>query len=566
MYNPNEPTINNGENTNEVNDSVNNTENTAKSNTEHKAVWSGETYHSGRIHSDSYTPDGFGSSTNWQDASNGYSSPYGNSSAPQQPPYSGSQPQEPVWHQSTWQPPQYQDPSQRQPRKPKKRHDKKGTPTWVRVLAGIVGCFVISGCSIGAFVALVNNGVIHFGSNSSGNAAFAITKLIDSSSSQNTSSSTSGKLLTKQQVSEKVIPSVVLVQNYQNVSNSFNFSGTGTNNNNNKSGSDGDNSLFGGLFGDGNEGGGNTQGQQENGSSKSGNRSGSSESESGIAPAGEGSGVITSSDGYIMTNAHVVDKASALKVMLSNGKSYEAKLIGSDTVTDLALIKINATGLTAAEFGDSSGLKIGDEVVAIGNPGGSELVSSATFGNISALNRTITDSDTGYTRECIQTDAAINPGNSGGALVNMYGQVIGINSSKLTQVGGTSAEGLGFAIPISTAQPVISNLKQYGYVKDRAVLGISGRMIDSVTARIYGLSNTGFVIQKISNSELTKAGVAVGDMITKIDGTEVTSGGTIISIVTKKKAGNTVKLTLYSLQTGKTKEATVKLIAQTGKS
>ncbi|HCA71594.1 MAG TPA: trypsin [Ruminococcaceae bacterium] len=524
---------------------VNNPEGNANSNKKSEAVWSGDTYHTGHIHSDSYSPneeDVGGSSTQWHDQNSNDSSA----------PYNAAQ-QEPVWHQNTWQPPQYQDPGQKKMYREKKRHDRKGSHMWSRILAGIVGCFVISACSIGIFVALVNNGVIHFGNSSSGGSAFAITKLIDNSSGSaaSTSSGTSkGKLLTKQQVCQKVIPSVVLVQNYQNVSNEFDFSGTGTNDSDN---SYNNTSLFG-----------NDNGQ--NGSSNRKNGGTSSNSSDGISPSGEGSGVIISSDGYIMTNAHVVDGASALKVVLSSGKSYEAKLIGSDEVTDLALIKINATGLAAAEFGDSSSLKIGDEIVAIGNPGGSELASSATFGNISALNRTITDSDTGYTRQCIQTDAAINPGNSGGALVNMYGQVIGINSSKLTQVGGTSAEGLGFAIPINDAQPIISSLKQYGYVKDRAVLGISGRMVDSVSARIYGLSTTGFVIQKITNSALTKAGVTVGDMITKIDGTSVISSGTITSAVTKKKAGDTVKLTLYSLQTGHSKEVTVKLIAQTGKS
>ncbi len=148
----------------------------------------------------------------------------------------------------------------------------------------------------------------------------------------------------------------------------------------------------------------------------------------------------------------------------------------------------------------------------------------------------------------------------------MYGQVVGINSSKLTQVGSTSAEGLGFAIPINEAQPIITSLKQYGYVKDRAILGISGRMIDNVTARIYGISNTGFVIQKITNPELTKAGATVGDIITKIDNTTVTSSGTITTVISKKKAGDTVKLTLVSLQTGKSSTISVKLIAQTGKS
>ncbi|WOC32034.1 MULTISPECIES: S1C family serine protease [Caproicibacterium] len=552
MYDPNQNTpTGNEQNTN--NSGMNNEEKNANSNTGSDAVWNGESYHSGHIHADDYTPEGYTNpSTQWQD-----NSAYGTTQS-QQNNYTGyTQPQDPVWHQSTWQPPIYQDPAQ-DVKKPKKKRGKKGSRTWVRVVAGVVGGFMISACSIGAFVALVNNGVIQFGTSGSGNAAFTITKMIDNTSSTASSTSTS-KLLTKQQVAAKVIPSVVLVQNYQNTSG-LDFSGTSTDKSSSSSGSTyDDTSLFGGFGGDE-----ENNGRQSSGTSSSG--SGSSSEDSGsMSPAGEGSGVITSSDGYIMTNAHVVEGATALKVVLSNNKSYEAKLIGSDTVTDLALIKIDATGLTAAEFGDSSSLKIGDGVVAVGNPGGSELVSSATFGNISALNRNITD-ENGYSRECIQTDAAINPGNSGGALANMYGQVIGINSSKLTQVGGTSAEGLGFAIPINDAQPIISSLKQYGYVKDRAVLGISGRMIDSVTARIYGLSSTGFVIQKITNTELTKAGVTIGDMITKIDGTDVASSGTITSAVAKKKAGDTVKLSLLSLQTGTTKSVTVKLIAQTGKS
>lgn len=555
---------------------MNNNNDSANANTEGGTTWDGTSYHSGHVPTDNDYSD-----------SEGYSSPYGQSSdagssygqSNNSSPYGTNQQQggyndpsggnyqqqgEPVWHQTTWEPPQYRDPGQKPPRRSRNKQKKdRKTPTWLRVVSVIVICFVVSACSIGVFVTLVNNGTITFGTASTSGSAFTITKLIDSSSTSSTSSSTSTKLLTKQQVCSKVIPSVVLVQNYQNTSNGLNYSGTndgtssGTSSTSSGSTYD-DTSFFGGSNG-------NENGNGNDGGTTSSSSSSSSESDS-ISPASEGSGVIISSDGYIMTNAHVVESATALKVVLSNNKSYEAKLIGSDSVTDLALIKISATGLTAAEFGDSSSLKIGDEVVAIGNPGGSELVSSATFGNVSALNRTITDSDTGYSRECIQTDAAINPGNSGGALVNMYGQVIGINSSKLTQVGGTSAEGLGFAIPINDAQPIITSLKQYGYVKDRAVLGISGRMIDSVTARIYGISSTGFVIQKITNSELTKAGVAVGDIITKIDDTTVTSSGTITTVISKKKAGQTVKLTLVSLQTGKSSTVTVKLIAQTGKS
>jgi len=250
-----------------------------------------------------------------------------------------------------------------------------------------------------------------------------------------------------------------------------------------------------------------------------------------------------------------------LKVILSDGKTYQAKLIGSDSVTDLAVVKIEATGLTAAEFGSSADLKVADTVMAVGNPGGLEFNSSVTIGYVSALNREITNSETGYTMKCIQTDAAINPGNSGGALVNMYGQVIGINSSKIVATG---YEGLGFSIPIDIAQPIISNIKQYGYVKDRAVLGISGQYIDSMVSRFYGLP-TGMYVSGVTSEAVTAAGIQKGDVITKIDGKDVTSQNVITTIITSKKPGQTVTLAVTNSTTGKTFTATVKLTQSTGK-
>ena len=157
--------------------------------------------------------------------------------------------------------------------------------------------------------------------------------------------------------------------------------------------------------------------------------------------------------------------------------------------------------------------------MAIGNPGGYQLNSSVTIGYVSALNRAITNSSTGYTMEYIQTDAAINPGNSGGALVNQYGQVVGINSAKISATG---YEGLGFAIPAETAQPVISDLIEYGYVKDRAMLGISGQFIDSLTGRFYGLPQ-GEYVGALNSAEAQASGLQVGDVITSIDGTALES-------------------------------------------
>jgi serine protease Do len=318
-----------------------------------------------------------------------------------------------------------------------------------------------------------------------------------------------------EQVASKVVPSVVCIQNYQvNQNAAFTVGG----------------------FGSGNQG-------------------------SSVSPASEGSGIIATSDGYIITNAHVVGGASSLKVILSTGKTYQAKLIGSDSVTDLAVVKIDATGLTAAEFGSSSNLQVADQVMAVGNPGGMEFNSTVTVGYVSALNREITNSETGYTMKCIQTDAAINPGNSGGALVNMKGQVVGINSSKIVAAG---YEGLGFSIPIDEAQPIISDLKQYGYVKDRAVLGISGKFIDSMTSRLYGLPE-GAYVASVTSAAVTSAGIQKGDVITKIDGTAVTSMNVISSAIAKKKPGDTVTLSVSRSLTGQTFTATVKLSQATGK-
>ena len=208
----------------------------------------------------------------------------------------------------------------------------------------------------------------------------------------------------------------------------------------------------------------------------------------GQMSSGAGTGIILSEDGYIVTNAHVVTQsdgtpAAALEVHLSDGARYEAKLVGADTRTDLAVLKIEATGLPYATFGDSDQMEIGETVIAIGNPGGTELTSSVSQGIISGLNRLIKTSSDGYSINCLQTDAAINPGNSGGPLVNQYAQVIGINSAKLVD---TQYEGIGFAIPINEAKPIIDQLIRYGRVTDRARLGITGIAITQSFSQYYG--------------------------------------------------------------------------------
>jgi len=450
------------------------------------------------------------SHTEWQGNSYHYSNPQST------PVYS--------WEQPSALPPQI-PPFYTEP--PRKKH--KGKRTFVKVLAGVMACLMISLGSITGFAALVNNGYVQLNtSGNSGEAAFTVTKLVNSAT---TNVATTTGELTKQQIAQKVVPSVVCIQNYQLQQNTrYTLGG---------------NDAQGGT--------GDTTNNAATG--------GTATQESAVDPTSEGSGIIATSDGYIITNAHVVDGASTLKVILSDGKTYQAKLIGSDSVTDLAVVKIEATGLTAAEFGSSADLKVADTVMAVGNPGGLEFNSSVTIGYVSALNREITNSETGYTMKCIQTDAAINPGNSGGALVNMYGQVIGINSSKIVATG---YEGLGFSIPIDIAQPIISNIKQYGYVKDRAVLGISGQYIDSMVSRFYGLP-TGMYVSGVTSEAVTAAGIQKGDVITKIDGKDVTSQNVITTIITSKKPGQTVTLAVTNSTTGKTFTATVKLTQSTGK-
>ena len=259
-----------------------------------------------------------------------------------------------------------------------------------------------------------------------------------------------------------------------------------------------------------------------------------------FTPTGEGSGIIMNSDGYIVTNAHVVEGAIGINVVLDHGENYAAKLIGIDTKTDLAVIKIEAENLVSATFGNSDQLEVGDKVIAIGNPGGVTLMGSVSQGIVSGL-RSLSD-DSGYSSDYIQTDAAINPGNSGGALVNEYGQVVGINSSKIADV---DYEGIGFAIPINEAKPIIDDLMEYGYVTGRVKLGISGVAINETLSQIRKLP-TGIMIYSIdATSDLAGRNVAQYDIITAIDGKAVASFNDVSSALEGKKPGDTVELTLY---------------------
>jgi len=287
-----------------------------------------------------------------------------------------------------------------------------------------------------------------------------------------------------------------------------------------------------------------------------------SDASTGETGVSQGTGTIASADGYILTNAHVVNysRANKVKVILHNNKQYVATVVGYDKTSDIAVLKINATNLTPATFGNADQLEVGDQVIAIGNPGGMSFASSLTGGYVSALNRSIeTHSDNGMTY--IQTDAAINPGNSGGPLVNMYGQVVGINSNKIVATG---YEGMGFSIPISKAKTIIDDLVSRGYVTGRSRLGISATEITAAQAQLTGYP-AGVVIRAIgSESDLKNSKVLVGDIITKADGQAITSMDDLYAVLNKHKAGETMTLTIYSQTTGTSRDVKTKLLEDKG--
>ncbi len=270
---------------------------------------------------------------------------------------------------------------------------------------------------------------------------------------------------------------------------------------------------------------------------------------------GTGSGIIISSDGYIITNNHVIENSSGVKVTLNTGSEYDAKIIGSDSKTDLAVIKIKPDEtLTVAELGDSSQIQVGERAIAIGNPLGLEFFGSTTQGIISAINRKLTVDN--RTLSVIQTDAAINEGNSGGALVNAYGQVIGINAVKISS---STVEGMGFAIPISEAKPIIEDLIKYGYVKGRPVLGISARDVTRDMAQRQGWPIGVQVMSTQVGSGAEIAGLEQGDIIIKAAGKEVKNFDTLNEIKDLHKPGEIMQLEVYKYETGLTTKVSVKL-------
>lgn len=315
-------------------------------------------------------------------------------------------------------------------------------------------------------------------------------------------------------------------------------------------------------------------GQDSESSSSSSN---SSSSDSSLEASSEGSGVIYKKDGntaYIVTNNHVVSGSSALEVILSNGKKLSATIVGTDATTDLAVIKINSSKVTTtASFGNSNQIEAGQDVLAIGSPLGSEYATSVTKGIISAKKRTVQVQDnsgnTTANASVIQTDTAINPGNSGGPLVNMAGQVIGINSMKLSSDDeGTSVEGMGFSIPSNEVVSVINQLVKNGKIT-RPALGIELVSLDNVSSaqqksvlKLPTSVTKGIVVMKIlSPSAAGNAGLQKYDVITEMDGTKTTSEAALKDVLYKHKVGDSVSVKYY--RDGQLKTATIKLSEST---
>jgi serine protease Do len=274
-----------------------------------------------------------------------------------------------------------------------------------------------------------------------------------------------------------------------------------------------------------------------------------------------GSGVVMTSDGYIITNAHVINsddygEADRLTVTLSDGVEYPATIVGSDTTSDLAVLKIEPTSaLQPAEFGDSDALKTGQTCYAIGSPSGAALSNSLTGGHISAINRDITIDDRVMT--LIQTDASINPGNSGGALINEYGQVVGITNAKL---GISYYEGLGFAIPINYAKTIIDELIVNGYVTGRPAVGITGWNLSAQRAA-YNNVPQGVVVDSIdANAPAASEGLQPKDIITAVNGQTITTMDEINAIKENMTAGDKLTLTVYRMSAGKSLDITITLM------
>ena len=257
--------------------------------------------------------------------------------------------------------------------------------------------------------------------------------------------------------------------------------------------------------------------------------------------SGSGTGVVLTSDGYIVTNAHVVDGAVRITVLLTDGRELEARLVGSDSISDLAVLHVEAQDLIPAQFGDSTVLRVGDSVAAIGDPLGVSLRGTLTDGIVSAINRDVNVS--GRTMTLIQTNAAINSGNSGGPLINCYGQVIGIITLKIGDTASSAGvEGIGFAIPSSTAREIINQLMEQGYVSGRPSLGLTGMALSSFYQTYFHLPSGYYIEAVMEGSPAQQVGIQSGDILLSVDGTQVSTGDDIAAALYGYAVGDSVDI------------------------
>ena len=424
----------------------------------------------------------------------------------------------------------YSDPNGGDPnKKPKKKH------TGLKVAAFVLAMVLVSGGSIGVYEGIRSSNADNSSSIvASNDSSAAESSTGDSSSSKKSDSSqswiqlasTNGSMSVADIV-KKVTPSVVGVQST--------FSSSNGSNNNPMNG-------YGGFFGYGSQGNNGSQGM-----------------------TGVGTGIIMSKDGYIVTNAHVIyddeygyGEASSVQIQMSDEETtYDARIVAYDKEADIAVLKIDADNLTPAEFGDSSSCEVGEMVVAIGNPLGLQFQNTVTCGIISALDRKVTINDN--TMTLIQTDTAIDNGNSGGPLINSSGQVIGINSAKMssTYSGEATVEGIGFAIPMSEAKSIVDDLINYGYVTGRPQLGISCQDVTEAVSQAYNIPVGAYIFSVTAGGAADQAGLQPGDVITGIQDQTISTTEELNAVKNQYKAGDTITLTY--VRAGETKKVDVTL-------
>lgn len=280
---------------------------------------------------------------------------------------------------------------------------------------------------------------------------------------------------------------------------------------------------------------------------------------------GQGTGIIVSSDGYIVTNSHVIgDSKTAYKYQVINndGKKYTANVVGYDTRTDLAVLKIKGKNLKPVHFVKKSHLQVGEDIIAVGNPGGLDFQNSLTKGIVSAKDRTLDDSTVSY----IQTDAAVNPGNSGGPLCNLYGEVIGITTAK---INSATYEGMGFAISTDTVETIVNNIIKYGYVENRVRLGIVGVAVDETASTALGIPQGILITEIADDGSFANSSAKPKNIITKVDGTRVKTFNQVYSVLAKHKVGDKINVEICKVDSSnpsnsKTATINVTLVADKG--